>query len=167
MFLSLFDLLQFGCYLATINILKDKEHQLKNNRNLCLFRLQRFGNTANPDKKKIKNVSDYKLCSTEEFVLSHGLNFCFSPTHFERKEIFAKFKVIFAQLQHHLPCSMEKHSALNARLSDLAHAYYGTPIDVGDFVMQKECITVNSLRSNNNIVITKPDKGSTDYRLHK
>ena len=101
MFLSFFDIVRFGRYLATINTTKDKEHQWKNNRNLSLLRLQRFGNTANPDKKNITNVSDYKLSSTEEFVLSHRLNFFLPPTHLMREKIFAEFEVLFAQLQHH------------------------------------------------------------------
>ena len=119
MFLSFFDLLWFGRYLATINTTKDKEQQWKNNCNLSLLRLQRFGNTANPDKKNITNVSDYKFSSIKEFE---------------------KFEVLFAQLQNHRPCcSVEKHSALNAKLNDLAYAYCGTPIDVGDFLIHKEC----------------------------
>ena len=51
-------------------------------------------------------------------------------------------------------------SALKARLSDLAHAYCGNPIDIGDFLILKECIqATRSLRCNENIHITKPDKG--------
>ena len=115
---------------------------------MSLLRLQRFGNTANPDKKSITNVSDYKLSLTEEFVLSHGLNFCLPPIHLKREEIFAEFEVLFAQLQYHQSCSVEKHSALNAKLSDLAHAYCGAAIDVGDFLIHKECFsTIKSLRS--------------------
>ena len=90
------------------------------NRNLILLRLKHFGNTANPDKKNITNLSDYKLSSTEEYVFSHGLYFCLPPTNLKREEIFAEFEVLFAQLHHHRPCSVEKHSALNAKLSDFA-----------------------------------------------
>jgi len=53
--------------------------------------------------------------------------------------------------------SPEKLSALKARLSDLAqHAYCGAPVDIGDFLMYKECLkTIKALRSNTSILITK------------
>ena len=165
---SFLDLLRFCRYVAKIDNVKEKENLSKNKRNLCLLRLQQFGNTANPDKKNISNLSDYKLSPTEEFVLSHGLNFCLPPTNPKREGIFAEFKVLIAQLQYHRPQSLEKHSALKAKLSDLAHAYCGTPVDAGDFLMRRECISaIESQRSNSNILSTKPDKGSGVVILNK
>ena len=144
------------------------ENLSKNKRNLCVLRLQRFGNTANPDKKNITNLSDYILSPTKEFVLLHGLNFCLPPTNPKRKGIFAEFEVLIAQLQHHRPQSHETHSALKSKLSDLAHAYCGTPVDAGNFLMHRERLSaIKSLRSNSNILITKPDKGSCVVILNK
>ena len=141
--------------------MKEKENLSKNERNLPLLRLQRFSNTANPDKKNISNLSDYKLSPTENFVLSHGLNFCLPPTNPKREGIFAEFEVLIAQLQHHRPQSLEKHSASKAKPSNLAHAYCGTLVDAGDFLMHRECLkATKSMRSNSNILITKPSKGS-------
>ena len=41
------------------------------------------------------------------------------------------------------------------------HSYCATLVDVGDFLMHKECLNaIKSRRSNNNIQITKPDKGT-------
>ena len=149
--------------------MKEKRKSVeKTNATFVYLRLQRFGNTANPDHKNITNLSDYKLSPTEEFVLSHRLNFCLLPTNSKREGIFAEFEVLIAQLQHHRPQSSEKHSALKAKLSDLAHAYCGTPVDAGDFLMHRECLSaIKSLRSNSNIVITKPDKGSGVVILNK
>ena len=59
---------------------------------------------------------DYKLSPTEEFVLSHGLNFCPPTANLKKEEKFAEFGVLIAQLQHHCPQSPEKHSALKAKL---------------------------------------------------
>ena len=138
---------------------KEKENLSKNERNLRLLRLQRFSNTANLDHKNITNLSDYKLSPTEKFVLSHGLNFCLPPTNSKREGIFAEFKILIAQLQHHQPQLPKKHSALKAKLSDLAHPYCGPPVDAGDFLMHRKCLSaIKSLRSNSNILITKPDK---------
>lgn len=123
---------------------------------------------AKPQKKTIINLSDHKLSPTEEFVLSHGLNFCLPPNNIKREEIFAEFEVLFGQLLHHVPHTPEQFSALKAKLSDLAHAYCGTPVDIGDFLILKECIQAGkSLRSNENIHVTKPDKGSGVVILNK
>ena len=120
-FLSFFYLLRFCRYVAKIGNVKEKENLSKSKRNLCLLWLQRFGNTANPDKKKnITNLFDYKLSPTEEFVLSQELNFCLSPTNLKREGIFAECEVLITQLQHHRPQLPEKHFALKAKLSDLA-----------------------------------------------
>ena len=64
---------------AKIDCVKEKENLSKNERNLRL--LQLFGNTAKLNKKNIIFLSNYKLSPTEEFVLSHGLNFCAPPTN--------------------------------------------------------------------------------------
>ena len=148
--------------------MKGKEILSKNKRNLRLLRLQRFVNTAIPDKKNISNLFYYKVSLTEEFVLSHGLNFCLPPTNPKREGIFVEFKVLIAQLQHHRPQSPEKHSAFKAKLCDLAHAYCGTPVDAGDFLMYRKCLSaIKSQRSNSNILIAKPDKGSGVVMLNK
>ena len=58
--------------------------------------------------------------------------------------------------------------SLKARLNDLAHAYCGTQVDLGDFNMHKEHFqAIKSLRSNEQILITKPDKGSGVVILNK
>ena len=93
------------------------------------------------------------------------------PTSVKREEVFAEFEVLIAQLLHHTPRDADRFAAVKARLNDLAHAYCGSPIDVGDSLMSKECLqAIKSLRSNKSIIITKPDKGSgvvilnqTDY----
>ena len=47
-----------------------------------------------------------------------------------------------------------------ARLNDLAHAYVGTPMSSWESNCRSEHFrTFKSLRSNNSIVITRPDKG--------
>ena len=167
-FFFFFDLLHFYRYVAKIDNVKEKENLSINESNLRLLRLQRFGNTANPDHKNITNLSNYKLSPTEEFVLLRGLNFCLPPTNSKREGIFAELEVLIAQLQHHRPQSPEKHSALKAKLSDLAHTYCGTLVDAGDFLMHRECLSaIKSLRSNSNIVVTKPDKGSGVVILSK
>ena len=123
---------------------------------------------AKPNKDTIINLSNYKLSPTEEFVLSHGLNFCLPPHSVQREEIFVEFEVLIGQLLHHVPPSSEQFLSLKARLSDLPHAYYGNPIAFIDFLILKECIqATRSLKCNENIHVTKPDKGSGVVIMNK
>ena len=53
-------------------------------------------------------------------------------------------------------------------LSDLERAYYGTPVDLGDFNMDRgQFRAIKSLCCNEQILITKPDKGSGVVILDK
>ena len=90
-----------------------------------------------PKQDTINNFSNYKLSLTEEFFLSCGLNFCILINSVQKEEIFAKFEVLIGQLLHHVPHSSEQFSALKARLSDLAHAYCGNPVNIGDFLISR------------------------------
>ena len=167
-FLSFFDLVRFCRYLAVIDEQKEAANQKKNNNNLRLLFQHRFGNQTSFKQNNIVNLSDYKLSDTEQFVLSHGLSFCLPPSSVKREETLADFEVLYAQLKHHKPRSEEQLAALKSRLSDLAHAYCGSPIDLGDFLMTKECFqAIKSLRTNEEILITKPDKGAGVVILSK
>ena len=167
-FLSFFDFIRFCRYIAIIDERKERELSIKNERKLKFLFQQRFGNMAKPNQDTIINLFNYRLSPTEEFVLSHGLNFCLLPHSVQREEIFAEFEVLIGQLLHHVPYSSEQFSALKAGLSDLTHAYCGNPIDMGDFLILKECIqATRSLRYNENIHVTKPDKGSGVVLMNK
>ena len=73
--------------------------------------------------------------------------------------------MLIGQLLHHVPHSSEQFSALKARLGDLTHAYRANPVDIGDFLILKECI--QATRCNENIHVTKPDKCSGVVLMNK
>ena len=51
---------------------------------------------------------------------------------------------------------------MKARLNDLAHSFCGSPIDLTDFTVHRECFAaIRSLRNNNDIIITKADDKSS------
>ena len=112
-----------------------------------------------------------KCQQDEKFVLAHGLEFCLPPSKISREDVFAEFEVLVRQLLHHTPKSKGSVSALTAKLNNLAHSYCDSPNNWTDFSMHRECFqAMKSLRSNKDILITKPDKGSgvvilnsTDY----
>ena len=91
--------------------------------------------------------------------MSNGLDFCLPPKSVNREVVFAEFEISI---------SAKELSSLKTRLSHSAHAYCGTPMDVGDFNMHKEHFqTIKSLRCNQHIPTTKPDKGSGVVILNK
>ena len=109
---------------------------------------------------------DYKLSDTEQFVLCHKLLFCLPPTSVKCEQVLAD--LLYAQLVHHKPWSEEQLAALTARLNDLAHAFCGSPIDLGDFLKTKECFqAIKFLQTNEKILITKPNKGAGIVILNK
>ena len=130
--------------------------KIENERLLVPLRRDRLGNST----RHILNLSDYDLLDTESFVLSHGLNFGLPPRYLCKEEIFTKFESLWAQLLHHSTTSVEQRTALKTRLADLAHLYCDSTIDSRDLTMNKKCFrAINSLQKNDNIIITKPDKG--------
>ena len=71
-------------------------------------------------------------------------------------------------MDHHRALLENEHSSLKARFTDLAHLYCGGEIDSRDVAFHRECFrALNSLYSNENIVIIKPDKGSGVVILNK
>ena len=82
--------------------------------------------------------------------------------------LFVEFESLWAQLQHHKACSIDTRNALKVRLTDLAHSYSDSQFEKHDFMMQNECYqAIKSLRRNEKILITRPDKGSGVVILNK
>ena len=104
------------------------------------------------DRRNMGDMGDVDV-EVEQLVLRTLQKVLLSSGLFERRKnpkregIFAEFEVLIAQLQHHRPQLPEKYSALNAKLSDLAHVYCVTPVDADDFLMHRECLSaIKSLR---------------------
>ena len=154
--------------ISQVRKLKKARQEALNERLLALLRRDRFGNALGDTTRHVLNLSDYVLSDTESFVLSHGLNFGLPPRYLCKEEIFAEFESLWAQLLHHSASSVEQRTALKARLADLAHLYSDSTIDSRDFTMHKECFrAINRLRKNDDIIVTKPDKGSGVVLLNK
>ena len=135
---------------------------------LFSLRRDRFGNALSDTTRHTLNLSYYVLSDTESFVLSRGLNFELPLRYLCKEEIFAEFEFLWAQLLHHNASSVEQRTALKARLPDFAHLYYDSTIDSCNFTMHKKCFrAINKLRKNDDITITKLDKGSGVVLLNK
>ena len=142
--------------------------QKKHNRNIGMLVRKHFGGMLSDTKKDIFNLSDFSLSDTETFVLGNGLEFCIPPQTINREELFAEFEILQAQLAKHDISNPLGFNKLRAQLSDLAYEYSGSPIDHSDFLLHREHFqALKSLRANNDIFITKPDKGSGVVILNK
>ena len=74
---------------------------------------------------------------------------------------------MWARLLNHSASSVEQCTALKAQLA-VAHLYCDSTIDSRDFTMHNECLrAINRLQKNDDIIITKPDKGSDVVLLNK
>ena len=156
-----FDKIKFYKYLATIEEKTSMKIHKRNESLHVTLKKKRFGNMLSCTKKNILNLSNHVLSDVESFVLLHGLNFSLPSKSICRKEAFSEFESLWAQLNHHRASSENEQSSLKARLTDLVQLYCGGEIDSRDFAFYGECFqALNSLHSNKNIVITKPDKGS-------
>ena len=166
-FLTFFDTIRFCRYLASLDGRTESKSKIKNERLLFSLRRDRFGNALSDTARHILNLSGYDLSDTESFVLSQCLNFGLSPRYLWKKEIFAEFESLWAQLLHYCASFVEQCAALKAGLADLAHLYCDSTINSRDFAMHKECFcAINSLRKNV-IIFTKPDKSSNAVLLNK
>ena len=167
-FLTFFDTIRFCRYLALLDERTESKSKIKNEQLLVSLKRDRFGNALSDTTRHILNLSDYDLSDTESFVLLHGPNFGLPFRYLCKEEIFAEFESLWTQLLHHSATSVEQRTTLKARLADLVHLYCDSTIDLRDFTMHKEYFrAINSLRKNNDIIITKPDKGSGVVLLNK
>ena len=168
--LSELDKLKFLRYLVVVDRKTKTKKLAKHDKTIQFLRSKRFGN-YDPASSSVLNLSSYVPSSSESFVLGLGLKHSVPKRNLQREVVFSEFESLSGQLFHHKPKSVEALEGLNAKLYDLAHSFCGTPLDLSDFRMRKECFEAyKSIKDNNDIIITRPDKGSgvvilnrTDY----
>ena len=129
--MSFFELIWLYGYIVPINRREEKVNEIKTN-TILIFYDDIRSVILLFSLKIIFNFSNYKLTTTEEFVLKHGLNFCLSPGNVKSREVIVEFKVLFAKLLHHKAYS-NKQFALRAKLNDVAHSHCDVSVVVGDY----------------------------------
>ena len=101
-----------------------------------------------------KNISSYRLSFFEKLVLCRGLKFAV-PTRVCPKEVQASFESLYHKLEPSLPEDKKELTATTLRsiaLSYIVSKHTPPP---------KSLLRVlNQLKKRNDIVITKPDKGT-------
>ena len=101
-------------------------------------------------------------------MLKHKLEFCVPSSKINRECTLSEFKLLYIQLLKHKLTSTDALVAFNARLVDFAHTYCGSFINKSNFYLHCEHPNaVKSLQNNDNIIISKLDKGTGVVILNK
>ena len=133
---------------------------------------KRFGHIKEPSVDGVVfNLSTFRPTEFESLILAHGLDFCI-PFHMpDRERVFADIEILYSQLAWLKPSSNLASSDFKAKLNSLAHTYVGMSVvsEESRWGDQHRWV-IKLLRNNNNLVISKPDKGAgvvlldhTDY----
>ena len=114
----------------------------------------------------ITNLSDFQLTEVQKNVLCRGLNFGIPP-RVCKEEVLAEFELYWKQLEEYAT-SDDSRRRCRASLASIAENYANARIDWTGFPLSKEELAViRELRRNENIVISRPDKGNGVVVLNK
>ena len=156
--LSLRDYLKFSWMLSVIDRRQRPSLTAKYDRSLEHLRRVRYG-CWSENYGNIINLANYELSTVEKDVLSRGLDFGIPPI-IRPEELKAEFEVFNKQLSFNTSSSREDVDRLKIRLADIATQYTTTKPDLKGFVLHREHLkALRELKSNKDLVLTKPDKG--------
>ena len=160
-FLSRFDWIRFNKLLGEIGCRLRRNVRAQYLKRLDWLRLKRFG-SEKLNLSSVFNLSSLQLSRTHLEVLSRGPRFGIPPVHVCKEEVLAEFELYYNQLQPLVhSTSSEKCESLKVKLADLAYEYAEVKQDRSVFPLGKEHFTaIRELRHNDDIVITRPDKGA-------
>ena len=163
--LLLEDLVKFNNYIEEV-VTKLKCKMIKDNsKKLNNLILRKFGTLA---RYNVFNYSDRQLTEQEYFALSIGINFSLPPKHVDKELIFLGFECFYKQLCLLKPRSADKETATKVNLSSLAYNYSKSKPEKSSLLDFSEIRKViKDLKNDNNLIITKPDKGNGCVLLNK
>ena len=134
------------------------------------LRSQRFGSDK-LNTESVFNLTHLKLSPIQLEVLARGPQFSLPPMSVCKEEVFSEFEMYFNQLQlllAEIPSGKEIEGTLKVKLANLALEYANVKQNRIKFPLGKEHLAaIRELRKNENIVITRPDKGGGTVLLDK
>ena len=99
--------------------------------------------------------------------MCRGLNFGVLPK-VSKEEVKAEFELGWNQVRDLPAISEERHEECRSTLSSLAHRYGNSKVDTTGFPLGKDHLAaLQELRANQDIAISKPDKGNGVVILDK
>ena len=145
--------LRFICILKTIVFLRNEQYQQQ--MSVHTKKIARLLNADTNIDEHIKNISSYRLSFFQKLVLCRGLNFAL-PQRISSREIHATFEKAYWKLEPKLEDSNERELAA-ATLRSIALNYSERKGPTPPKAMLR---AISQLKKRDDIVITKPDKGS-------
>ena len=163
MFLNFFDKIRLCKYLANVELRMEEKTTALHDRRIDFLIKKRYGDSnMSSGACSLINLSKYQLTDEESFALKLGLNFCVPFRSISREQIASEIEMLYYQVHSKLqPASEIKLKELKAKLHDITYAYAGSTADKHDLPLLKRHLdAIRSLRNNQEILITKPDKGT-------
>ena len=134
---------------------------------LAWLRRKRFG-SEELNNMSAFNLSRLELSRVQMEVLSRGPRFALPPGFVCREEMWSEFELFHQQVSSSFSeaCSQEGKDRLRNDLTYLADKYASIRPDRAAFPLGKEHLkAIRELRQNDEIVITRPDKGPVRFCL--
>lgn len=144
--------LRFICILKTMVTRRNEQYQqLMNGHTKKISRL--LATDTNIDEH-IKNISSYRLSFFQKLVLCRGLNFAL-PQRISSREIQASFEKAYWKQEPNLNSDDKELAAATLRSIALNYSEWKGPAPPKAMLR-----AISQLKKRDDIVITKPDKGS-------
>ena len=162
--LQMTDFLRFSWLLAECDQKQRITNEEKYAKTLKFLRKEREENYSN-----IINLTDIELTSAQKAILSKGMDFCLPPNLFE-EHVFAEFEILYSRLVQSNPTAIPKPKENRCRssLTEIALKLASSKPDRRDFLLERKHLkALRELKSNDDIIITKPDKGRAVVILPK
>ena len=164
--LNRFDALRLSVFISKS---ENKELTSARERHLSFIehlKRERFGN-ASGQHSGIFNLSDLELSIMDKEVLARGLKFGI-PRKVSREEVLAEFELFHQQLRRQEPRSREAEEVCRSKLAGIAESFHSARGSREGFLLEKEHIkTIKALRENDEIIISRPDKGQGVVLMNK
>ena len=166
--LNTFDFIRFSWLLSECDRKQRIKFTKKYDGTLKFLRKERYGSWQQ-NYSNIINFSDIELTTPQKDILCRGLNFCV-PRQPNKEEVLAEFELFYERLTDAKPEFLSKSTDDFCRtsLAEIATRMATSKPDTKDFLLGREHLTaLRELERNDNIVITKPDKGRAVVILSK
>lgn len=127
-----------------------------------------FNNDNSTNDDRVVNLSQYNLSGLERFALSFGEKFCIPSRRITPVPLMSKFESLYQQLEELKARSSLLDGLLRSRLSVLCREISnGRPSGVLSPMTSEHLQALNTLMKNEDIVITRADKGGNIVILNK
>ena len=111
--------------------------------------------------ESIVNLTDVVLTETQKDVLCRGLNFGIPPSSKLKESIQSEFELCWEQLSELPPVTEERKHDCRTAMAEICRQYTNQKPDTRGYPLNKQHFdTIRELRKNNEIIITRPDKGN-------